>query len=84
MLRDEIEKYTKLSGNDGWHTPIGIIGAYLDGYEKGLNDMAKDILHKAIDNTSMAEDAYPGIKEKLHAAIEEDIPMEYFESGGTI
>lgn len=36
MLRDEIAKYTELSGNDGWHTPIGIIGAYLDGYEKGL------------------------------------------------
>ena len=36
MLRDEIAKYTELSGNDGEHTPIGIIGAYLDGYEKGL------------------------------------------------
>lgn len=36
MLRDEIKRYTELSGNDGEHTPIGIIGAYLDGYEKGL------------------------------------------------
>lgn len=36
MLRDEIVRYTELSGNDGEHTPIGIIGAYLDGYEKGL------------------------------------------------
>ena len=36
MLRDEIARYTELSGNDGEHTPIGIIGAYLDGYEKGL------------------------------------------------
>lgn len=36
MLRDEIAKYTELSGNDGEHTPIGIIGAYLDGYDKGL------------------------------------------------
>lgn len=36
MLRDEIAKYTELSGNDGEHTPIGIIGAYLDGFEKGL------------------------------------------------
>ena len=34
-LRDEITLYTELSGNDGNHTPIGIIGAYLDGYEKG-------------------------------------------------
>lgn len=38
MLRDEIALYTKLSGNDGEHTAIGIIGAYLDGYEKGKND----------------------------------------------
>lgn len=36
MLRDEVAKYTELSGNDGEHTPIGIIGAYLDGYDKGL------------------------------------------------
>lgn len=36
MLRDDIARYTELSGNDGEHTPIGIIGAYLDGYEKGL------------------------------------------------
>ena len=34
-LRDEVALYTELSGNDGNHTPIGIIGAYLDGYEKG-------------------------------------------------
>lgn len=38
MLRDEIARYTELSGNDGLHTPIGIIGAYLDGYEKGRAD----------------------------------------------
>lgn len=35
MLRDDIELYSELSGNDGQHTAIGIIGAYLDGYEKG-------------------------------------------------
>ena len=35
MLRDEIELYSELSGNDGQHTAIGIIGAYLDGYERG-------------------------------------------------
>lgn len=34
-LGDEIALYTELSGNDGNHTPVGIIGAYLDGYEKG-------------------------------------------------
>lgn len=38
MLRDEVAQYTELSGNDGLHTQIGIIGAYLDGYEKGKAD----------------------------------------------
>lgn len=38
MLRDEIARYTELSGNDGLHTPIGILGAYLDGYDKGRAD----------------------------------------------
>lgn len=37
-LKDEMTLYTKLSGKDGNHTPIGIIGAYLDGYEKGKAD----------------------------------------------
>ena len=35
MLRDDIALYTELSGKDGEHTPISVIGAYLDGYEKG-------------------------------------------------
>ena len=38
MLRDEIELYTKLTGKDGQHTPICVIGAYLDGYEKGKEE----------------------------------------------
>ena len=38
MLWDEVAKYTELSGNDGEHTPICVIGAYLDGYEKGLKE----------------------------------------------
>ena len=38
MLRDDIAKYTELSGNDGEHTAIGIIGAYLDGYDKGKEE----------------------------------------------
>ena len=41
MLRDDIARYTELSGNDGEHTPIGIIGAFLDGYETGLKDISK-------------------------------------------
>lgn len=36
MLRDEVEQYTKLTGEDGWKVPIMKVGAYLDGYNKGL------------------------------------------------
>lgn len=36
MLRNEVEHYTKLTGEDGWHVPIMKVGAYLDGYDKGL------------------------------------------------
>lgn len=35
MLWEEVKKYTKLTGEDGWHTPIIKVGAYLDGYDKG-------------------------------------------------
>ena len=38
MLRDEMELYTKLTGEDATHVPIIKMGAYLDGYEKGLSD----------------------------------------------
>ncbi len=36
MLKEEVEEYSKLTGEDGWHVPIIKIGAYLDGYHKGL------------------------------------------------
>ena len=42
MLHEEVALYEKLTGEDGWHTPIIKIGAYLDGYEKGLS-VLKDI-----------------------------------------
>ena len=41
MLREEIEQYTKLTGEDGWHVPIVKVGAYLDGYNKGLEALDK-------------------------------------------
>ena len=37
MLHDDIEQYTNLTGDDGWQVPLMRVGAYLDGYEKGLN-----------------------------------------------
>ena len=39
ILRSEVELFTKLSGEDGLHTSIGRIGAYLDGYKKGKSEM---------------------------------------------
>lgn len=41
MLREDIEQYTKLTGKDGWSVPIIKIGAYLDGYNKGLAVLEK-------------------------------------------
>lgn len=41
MLWEEVNKYTELTGEDGNHTPIMKIGAYLDGYEKGLSVLDK-------------------------------------------
>lgn len=41
MLRDEIERYTNLTGEDGWHVPIMKVGAYLDGYDKGTEVLDK-------------------------------------------
>lgn len=41
MLREEVEQYTKLTGEDGWHVSIMKVGAYLDGYNKGLEVLDK-------------------------------------------
>lgn len=41
MLREEVEQYTKLTGEDGWHVPIMKIGAFLDGYNTGLEVLDK-------------------------------------------
>ena len=37
-LREDVELYTKLSGEDGSQETIGTIGAYLRGYRKGKED----------------------------------------------
>lgn len=52
MLRDEVEQYTKLTGEDGWKVPIMKVGAYLDGYNKGL-----DVLDKI--RAEIEQNAYP-------------------------
>lgn len=40
-LREDVELYTKLSGEDGSQETIGTIGAYLRGYAKGKEDAEK-------------------------------------------
>ena len=39
--------------------------------EKIALEIAKELVLKAIDNTTWAEDEYPEIKEKLRKAVEE-------------
>lgn len=41
MLREDVELYSKLTGEDGWNVPIMKVGAYLDGYNKGLEVLDK-------------------------------------------
>ena len=36
ILRDDIARFTYLSGEDGEHTSIQRIGAYLDGYDRAM------------------------------------------------
>lgn len=48
MLRDEMAKYEKITGEDASYVPIIKIGAYLDGYNKGIEilDKIKAIVDK--------------------------------------
>ena len=39
--------------------------------ESDPSQIAAQIIHDAIDNTTFAEEAYPGIKEQLHRSVEE-------------
>lgn len=41
MLWEEMAKYTELTGEDGTHVPLIKLGAYLDGYEKGIEVLDK-------------------------------------------
>ena len=38
---EEVELYSRLTGKDGANIPVEIIGAYLDGYEKGKEEKTK-------------------------------------------
>ena len=41
MLKDEVALYSKLTGKDALNVPVGIIGAYLDGYDKAKAEQPK-------------------------------------------
>ena len=41
MLWEEMAKYTELTGEDATHVPLIKLGAYLDGYEKGIEVLDK-------------------------------------------
>lgn len=43
MLWEEMAKYTELTGEDATHVPLIKLGAYLDGYEKGIEVLDKII-----------------------------------------
>ena len=43
MLRDEVERFTRLSGEDRMSTRIIRIGSYLDGYDRGVEDLINRI-----------------------------------------
>ena len=34
-------------------------------------DVAKEIVHEIIDNSYIAEEAYPGLRQRLHEAVDE-------------
>ena len=35
-----------------------------------ITELAKEIVHKMIDNSVIAEDAYPGLRQRMHEAVE--------------
>lgn len=41
MLKDEVALYSQLTEKDALNVPVGTIGAYLDGYDKGKVEQPK-------------------------------------------
>lgn len=35
-----------------------------------ITELAKEIVHKMIDNSDIAEDAYPDLRQRMHEAVE--------------
>lgn len=81
MLKDGVALYTELSGEDGSNTSIGVIGAYLDGYEKGKSeqqwitspDKFPDVGHNILISTiygHVGEGEYKGFNGYHHKWIQ--------------
>ena len=51
----EVERFTKLSGEDGKHTSIERIGAFLDGYATALGDIDAEPVIRCKDCKYMGE-----------------------------
>ena len=48
-----------------------------------ITELAKEIVHKMIDNSDIAEDAYPNLRQRMHEAVErldEYYPSEHERS----
>lgn len=45
-LREEMYKYEQITGESAEHVSIIKLGAFLDGYEKAIEEMAKDAQKK--------------------------------------
>jgi len=43
MLRDEVEEFNRLSGEDGMNTSVARVAGFLDGYHKALEDRPKGV-----------------------------------------
>ena len=70
MLWEEMAKYTELTGEDATHVPLIKLGAYLDGYEKGievLDEIRSEIKQAYCDITN---DYDRGRNYGLHMAVQ--------------
>jgi len=68
-LREDVELYTKLSGEDGSQETIATIGAYLRGYEQGKED---------------AEPHWIPVTENYDCDLMDDEEVLVFQKDGTI
>lgn len=92
---EQVDYDCKSCKHDLWHTPrmCGKCVRQEDGkpsmYESKTEpqtdiEIARAIVHKAIDDAVIAEDAYPDLRQKMHDAVDsyepqtEDPPMDEF------